>query len=98
MSPQARYNLPPELSGLMRGEMENVISQANLGQENERIAKLYYVDRSCISGEPPCSGGSPEFSTECERHLADYIVKLETGENDAQARHINPKNNPYWTR
>lgn len=40
MSPQARYNLPPELSGLMRGEMENVISQANLGQENERIAKL----------------------------------------------------------
>ena len=45
MSPQARYNLPPELSGLMRGEMETVISQANLGQENERIAKLYYVDK-----------------------------------------------------
>lgn len=45
MSPQARYNLPPELSGLMRGEMENVISQANLGQENERIAQLYYVDK-----------------------------------------------------
>lgn len=45
MSPQARYDLPPELSGLMRGEMENVISQANLGQENERIAQLYYVDK-----------------------------------------------------
>ena len=45
MSPQARYNLPPELSGLMRGEMETVISQANLGQENERIAQLYYVDK-----------------------------------------------------
>lgn len=45
MSPQARYNLPPELSGLMRGEMEKVISQANLGQENERIARLYYVDK-----------------------------------------------------
>jgi DNA-directed RNA polymerase specialized sigma subunit len=45
MSPQARYNLPPELSGLMRGEMETVISQANLGQENERIAQLYYIDK-----------------------------------------------------
>lgn len=45
MSPQARYDLPPELSGLMRVEMENVISQANLGQENERIAQLYYVDK-----------------------------------------------------
>lgn len=45
MSPQARYNLPPELSGLMRGEMETVISQANLGHENERIAQLYYVDK-----------------------------------------------------
>ena len=45
MSPQARYNLPPELSGLMRGEMEKVISQANLGLENERIARLYYVDK-----------------------------------------------------
>ena len=45
MSPQARYNLPPELSGLMRGEMETVISQANLGQENERIAQHYYIDK-----------------------------------------------------
>lgn len=45
MSPQARYNLPPELSGLMRGEMEKVISQANLGLENERIARLYYVKK-----------------------------------------------------
>ena len=45
MSPQARYDLPPELSGLMRGEMENVISQANLGKENEQIARLYYVDK-----------------------------------------------------
>lgn len=45
MSPQARYDLPPELSGLMRGEMEKVISQANLGLENERIARLYYVNK-----------------------------------------------------
>ena len=45
MSPQARYNLPPELSGLMRGEMEKVISQANLGLENERIARLYYINK-----------------------------------------------------
>lgn len=45
MSPRARQHLPPELGGLMRKEMEAVIYQANLGRENEQIAKLYFVDK-----------------------------------------------------
>lgn len=45
MSPQARIKVPPELAGLTRAGMENVIYQANLGQENAQIAKLYFVDK-----------------------------------------------------
>lgn len=45
MAPQARYKLPPELGNLMRKDIESVIYQANLGREDERIAKLYYVDK-----------------------------------------------------
>ena len=45
MSPQARYRLPPELGNLMRKDLESVIYQANLGREDEKIAKLYYVDK-----------------------------------------------------
>ena len=45
MSPQARYRLPPELGNLMRKDIESVIYQANLGREDEKIAKLYYVDK-----------------------------------------------------
>lgn len=45
MAPQARYKLPPELGGLMRKDMESVIYQANLGREDECIARLYFVDR-----------------------------------------------------
>lgn len=45
MSPQARCKMPPELGGLMRKDMENVIYQANLGREDEQIAKLYFVDK-----------------------------------------------------
>ena len=45
MAPQARYNLPPELGGLMRKDIEAVIYQANLGRENEKIAQLYFVDK-----------------------------------------------------
>ena len=45
MAPQARYKLPPELGGLMRKDMESVIYQANLGREDERIARLYFVDK-----------------------------------------------------
>ena len=45
MAPQARANLPPELRGLTRTDMESVIYQANLGRENARIAQLYFVDK-----------------------------------------------------
>ena len=45
MAPQARCKLPPELGGLMRRDMEAVIRQANLGREDEKIARLYFVDK-----------------------------------------------------
>lgn len=45
MAPQARAKLPPELDCLTRNDMETVIYQANLGRENARIAKLYFVDK-----------------------------------------------------
>lgn len=45
MAPQARYKLPSELGGLMRRDMEAVIYQSNLGQEDEKIAQLYFVDK-----------------------------------------------------
>ena len=37
--------MPPELGGLMRKDMETVIHQANLGREDEQIARLYFVDK-----------------------------------------------------
>ena len=45
MTQQARYQLPPELGGLMKADLERVIEQANLGSENERIARLYYLEQ-----------------------------------------------------
>lgn len=45
MSPRARGNLPPELDALTRAGVERVIYEANLGQEDEKIARLYYVER-----------------------------------------------------
>ena len=45
MSPRARMTLPPELEGMTRKGMETVIREANLGKEDSRIAKLYYVDK-----------------------------------------------------
>lgn len=45
MSPQARFHLPPELSNLGRADMEKVISEANIGRENEQLARLYFIDR-----------------------------------------------------
>ena len=45
MAPQARCKLPPELGGLMRRDMETVIYQSNLGREDAKIAKLYFVDK-----------------------------------------------------
>lgn len=45
MSPRARMTLPPELEHMTRQSMETVIREANLGQEDAQIAKLYYVDK-----------------------------------------------------
>ena len=45
MAPQARIRLPPDLAVLTKSEMAKVIEQANVGTENEKIARLYYVDR-----------------------------------------------------
>nr|DAL25986.1 MAG TPA_asm: FocB protein-alpha, helix-turn-helix, TRANSCRIPTION.4A [Caudoviricetes sp.] len=45
MAPQARIRLPPELQVLTKGEMAKVIEQANVGAENEKIARLYFMDR-----------------------------------------------------
>ena len=45
MAPQARCKLPPELGGLMRRDMETVISQSNLGRDDAKIAQLYFVDK-----------------------------------------------------
>lgn len=45
MAPQARLRLPPELDSLTKGEMTRAIDQANVGAENEKIARLYFVDR-----------------------------------------------------
>lgn len=45
MSPRARMTLPPELECMTRQGMEAVIREANLGQEDAQIAKLYYVDK-----------------------------------------------------
>lgn len=45
MAPQARIRLPPDLAVLTKGEMAKVIEQANVGAENEKIARLYFMDR-----------------------------------------------------
>ena len=45
MTQQARFRLPPELDELTKPEMLRLISEANLGAENERIARLYLTER-----------------------------------------------------
>lgn len=45
MSPQARGELPKPLRDLSKEDMERCISAACLGRENEKLARLYYVDR-----------------------------------------------------
>ena len=63
MAPQARISLPPALQGLTRGEMERVIEQANVGAENERIARLYYIDKL------------PQADVAAEVYLAQATIK-----------------------
>lgn len=40
----ARANPPKSFQTMLRSEMEEAINQANLGQENTEIAKLYLID------------------------------------------------------
>lgn len=63
MAPQARIRLPPELQVLTKGEMAKVIEQANVGTENEKIARLYYVDRM------------PQVDVAAELYLAQSTIK-----------------------
>lgn len=63
MAPQARISLPPALQGLTKGEMERVIEQANVGAENERIARLYYIDKL------------PQVDVAAEVYLAQATIK-----------------------
>ena len=45
MSPQARGRLPLGLETLTKPELLQVNDEAGIGLENERIARLYFVDR-----------------------------------------------------
>jgi DNA-directed RNA polymerase specialized sigma subunit len=63
MAPQARISFPPALQKLTKGEMERVIAQANIGEENEKIARLYYIDRM------------PQVEVAAEVYLAQATVK-----------------------
>lgn len=63
MAPQARISLPPALDGLTRGKMERVIAQANVGRENEQIARLYYIERM------------PQVDVAAEVYLAQSTIK-----------------------
>ncbi len=63
MAPQARIRLPPELQVLTKGEMAEVIEQANVGTENEKIARLYFMDRM------------PQVDVAAELYLAQSTIK-----------------------
>lgn len=43
MCPQAR--IPRDIDALTKPELLEAISRAGIGRENERIARLYYVER-----------------------------------------------------
>ena len=42
---KGRVNLPEDLRDLMAGDWERVLTQAMLGAEDKRIARLYVLDR-----------------------------------------------------
>lgn len=42
--PKARCR-DKQLAGMMRGEIEKLIEQSNLGREDEQIARLYMIDQ-----------------------------------------------------
>ena len=41
---RARARVPESLNGLLRADWEAVIFQANLGEENTKIAEMYLLD------------------------------------------------------
>ena len=41
---RARAYIPENMSRLLYDDWKSVIAQANLGKENTRIAKMYYLD------------------------------------------------------
>lgn len=43
--PKARIKLPPELAGLLRSDLERVITEANLGKEDTGIATKYLIEQ-----------------------------------------------------
>ena len=43
-----RGKLPPELDGLLTSELLRAIQEANLGRENSRIARRYFIDRAAM--------------------------------------------------
>lgn len=45
MSPLARLRLPADMASLTKPELLHLIDSAGVGAENERIARMYFVDR-----------------------------------------------------
>lgn len=43
--PKARIKLPPELAGLLRSDLERVITESNLGKEDTGIATKYIIEQ-----------------------------------------------------
>ena len=43
-----RGKLPPELDGLLTSELMRAIREANLGRENAKIARMYFIDREAM--------------------------------------------------
>lgn len=83
MTQQARFRLPPELDELTKPEMLRLISEANLGAENERIARLSEEEmthagllRECAASR---ADGVPESAAEVYEYLhRRQIEKAET--------------------
>ena len=70
----ARGRISPIIQNILRSEMERVIEQANLGEENTRIARMYYVER--IPQIDIAEEIGVERST-ISRRLSSFAAKIE---------------------